>query len=296
MLAGEYAKHIQYRTLDDFRMVIPVMPYQGSKRKIAKTILGYFPLNSRRIVEPFAGSASISVHAVHNRITPCAWVNDSHEPLMALWTKIINDPKGLADEYELLWDEQVGDEREFFVTVRNRFNHTHEPGDFLYLLARCVKAAVRFNRNGDFNNSPDNRRRGAMPKVMRRRIMMTNHILSDKIILTSKDYRQVMEGCNKDDLVYMDPPWQGTSGTHDKRYHGEFDHEEFCQSLEDLESRNIPFILSYDGRSGDKSYGKTMPKSLKLRHVTIYAGRSTQSTLLGGTANTYESLYISPDV
>ena len=296
MLTGQYGKHIEYGTLGNFRMVAPVMPYQGSKRKIAKTILGYFPSGTKRVVEPFAGSASISIHAVHSRVAPSAWVNDAHEPLIVLWGKIIHDPKGLADGYESLWNGQAGNEREFFVTVRERFNRTRDPADFLYLLARCVKAAVRFNRNGEFNNSPDNRRLGAKPEVMRCRIMAVSAILSDKITLTSKDYRQVMEGCTKDDLVYMDPPWQGTSGARDKRYHGDFDHDEFCDSLEELESRRIPFILSYDGMSGNKSYGKAMPKSLKLRHVTIHAGRSTQSTLLGGTANTYESLYISPDV
>ena len=277
-------------------MVIPVMPYQGSKRRIAQTILEYFPHNPKRVVEPFAGSASISVHAIHNKVTPHAWINDSHKPLMALWNRIIHDPKGLADEYESLWNEQLGNEREFFIIVRKRFNHAHNSGDFLYLLARCVKAAVRFNRNGEFNNSPDNRRLGTRPEVMRMRINEVNSILANRITLTSKDYNQVMKGCSNNDLVYMDPPWQGTCGPNNRRYHGEFDHDEFCQSLEGLVSRKIPFILSYDGRNGGRTYGASMPKKLKLRRITINAGRSTQSTLLGGNANTFESLYVSPDV
>lgn len=295
-LTVSVTKDIHTRTFVDFMMVTPVMPYQGSKRKIAKTIISYFPIGARRVVEPFAGSAAISVHAVANDVMCDAWINDAHEPLMKLWNDIIRDPQGLADKYESLWNEQKDNEREFFTYVRERFNRVHDAGDFLYLLARCVKAAVRFNRYGEFNNSPDNRRLGARPEIMRRRIMTTSSILSDKVKLTSKDYRDIMETCTRDDLIYMDPPWQGTSGACDKRYFGDFDHEEFCSSLEKLESNGIPFILSYDGRSGGKRYGKMMPKKLKLRRVMIHAGRSTQSTLLGGTANTYESLYISPDV
>ena len=53
--------------------------------------------------------------------------------------------------------------------VRARFNRTHGPANFLYLLARSAKAAVRFNRSGGFNHPPDNRRRGA-PNAMGRRI------------------------------------------------------------------------------------------------------------------------------
>ena len=54
------------------------------------------------------------------------------------------------------------------------------------------------------------------------------------------------------------------------------------------------YILSYDGRTDQKQYGKKMPGSLGLICLEICAGRSTQSTLSGGQALTYESIYVSP--
>lgn len=289
-------RHPDTGGIDQYRTVTPAMPYQGSKRRIARTILSHFPHDTGRIVEPFAGSAAVSVHALANARASHAWINDAHGPLMDLWHRIIHDPDGLADGYEGLWREQCGDEYGFYFDVRDRFNRTHRPEDFLYLLARCVKAAVRFNRTGEFNNSPDRRRVGARPEEMRRRIRRTHGILSGRVTITSADYRDVADGCTGGDLVYMDPPYQGTCGPHNRRYHGEFDHDLFCDDLENLESRGIPFILSYDGRNGDRRYGKALPSRLRLRRVTIHAGRSAQSTLLGRSADTYESLYISPDV
>ena len=53
------------------------------------------------------------------------------------------------------------------------------------------------------------------------------------------------------------------------------------------------FVLSYDGRKGSKTYGRTLPEELNLVHLIIEAGRSTQSTLLGQRDVTYESLYLS---
>lgn len=279
-----------------FRMVTPVMPYQGSKRKIAQTILSHFPDGTGRVVEPFAGSAAVAVHALANARAATAWINDAHVPLMDLWRMIIHEPDRLADSYENLWNEQRGAEYEFYFEVRDRFNETHSPDDLLYLLARCAKAAVRFNRNGEFNNSPDRRRVGARPGEMRRRIREAHVILSGRVTATAGDYRRVMQGCTDSDLVYLDPPYQGTCGPHNRRYHGEFEHDSFCDSLEELESRGVPFILSYDGRNGDVRYGKAMPRTLRLRRITVHAGRSTQSTLLGRDTNTYESLYMSPDV
>ena len=67
---------------------------------------------------------------------------------MALWREILDRPEGLADRYAFLWSDQDGRERRYFDEVRKRFNRAHDPAEFLYLLARCVKAAVRYNSNG----------------------------------------------------------------------------------------------------------------------------------------------------
>ena len=58
----------------------------------------------------------------------------------------------------------------------------------------------------------------------------------------------------------------------------------------------MPFALSYDGMTGMKEYGSPPPKSLDLRRAMINGGRSTQSTLLGRSADTHEALYLSPHV
>ena len=276
-------------------LVIPqAMPYQGSKRKIAKDVLGHLPDKIERIVEPFAGSAAISVHAVANLDVKKVWLNDAHEPLMRLWEEIICDPSRLASGYAKLWrPHPVKGDRDYY-TVRDRFNKSHEPTDFLYVLARCVKAAVRYNGNGMFNNSPDKRRRGARPEEMRRRLLAVHGILAGRTALTSRGYEKILSRCTPADIVYMDPPYQGTCGPRDRRYWGRFSHSEFCCELEKLNSRRVPFVLSYDGRLGRRTYGQGMPESLGPHRIVIRAGRSTQSTLLGRADDTYESLYLSP--
>jgi DNA adenine methylase len=57
--------------------------------------------------------------------------------------------------------------------------------------------------------------------------------------------------------------------------------------------RNISFILSYDGRTGNKKFGQDLPEDLGLMQVELDAGRSSQATLLGRADRTYESLYLS---
>ena len=269
-------------------------PYQGSKRRIAPKILRHLPGSVARLVEPFAGSAALSIAVARRRGASRYWINDAHEPLVALWREILDRPLELANGYAFLWNDQHGREREYYDEVRDRFNSEHDPPDFLYLLARCVKAAVRYNANGEFNNTPDNRRRGARPSEMRRRLLEVSGLLKGRTRLTSWDYREVLRGCSASDLVYMDPPYQGVCRGRDHRYSPSIDHDRFCEDLADLTRRGIMFAVSYDGRTGDKRFGRDLPASLGLSHLEIRAGRSTQATLLGRRDVTYESLYISP--
>jgi DNA adenine methylase len=284
------------------------IPYQGSKRHIAQYILPFFPRDIATLIEPFAGSAAISIAAACSGKASHFHLNDLNRPLMALWNEIINDPQGISESYRRLWTEQQGNsvafkqrskgrpqgsERAYYDLVRDKFNQTHRPDYLLYLLARCVKASVRYNPKGEFNQSPDNRRLGRTPQKMADDIFAVSNLFINRTIVTSQDYREVLENATTRDLVYMDPPYQGVCSGRDSRYYSGIEADDFIQALRQLDQRHISFILSYDGRTGSKSFGRELPEDLGAARVEVEAGRSSQATLLGGNAVTVESLYLS---
>jgi DNA adenine methylase len=269
------------------------IPYQGSKRHIARHILPFFPHDINTLIEPFAGSAAISIAAASYGKASRFHLNDINRPLMALWHEIVNDPQGIADSYQRLWAEQQGTEREYYDLIRDEFNRTQRPDCLLYLLARCVKASVRYNPKGEFNQSPDNRRLGRHPQRMADDIFAVSNLFRGRTAMSSSDYRQVLQVAAKNDLVYMDPPYQGVCDSGDPRYYKGIEFEEFMQALSQLNAREISFVLSYDGRTGNKSFGRELPRELALERIEIKAGRSSQSTLLGREDVTFESVYIS---
>jgi len=275
------------------RMPQPI-PYQGSKRNIAHHILSFFPETIECLIEPFAGSAAVSVAAAYAHPNLRFHLNDLNGPLMDLLEMIIESPDLIAELYTALWQAQLGRERVFYDEVRDKFNQTHKPEYLLYLLARCVKASVRYNAAGDFNQSPDNRRKGRRPESMRREIKQLSRLLDGRVTITRVDYREVLREISTTALVYMDPPYQGTSNGKDTRYYSGLDFDGFVTVLEELNRNAAMFILSYDGRQDKRFYGKPLPARLALHHLEIAAGRSTQATLLGKRAITYESLYLSP--
>ncbi|WP_313296255.1 DNA adenine methylase [Stenotrophomonas sp.] len=271
-----------------------VIPYQGSKRKLAEDILSFMDFPIDTLYEPFVGSGAITLAAAINKKAKKYVVADKLEPLAALWELMVNEPARLHEEYSTLWNEQLEDPATYFKKVREDFNKTKSPSALLYLIARCVKNAVRFNNSGEFNQGPDNRRLGLKPEKLKKEAALISQLLKGNITIIGGDFRQVISSATPNDLIYMDPPWQGTSGKKDSRYAHLLNIDELIESLQNLNKSNVPFILSFDGTCGDKSYGEELPAYLNLERVGLHAGRSTQATLLGRNDITIESLYLSP--
>ena len=189
---------------------------------------------------------------------------------------------------------------DYFYKIREEFNKgKKDSARMLFLLARVVKGAVRYNSNGELNQSCDKRRYGTKPNVIANNALAISGLLKDKASFSNLDYKDVLSRAQKGDLVYMDPPYQGTSkrdNTRDNRYIQGVEFDEFVEQLRELNDRDIDYIVSYDGKTGDKFIGKTLPKSLELTHVYINAGLSTQATLNGKNEITYESLYASKNL
>lgn len=279
-----------------------VVPYQGSKRKLADDILNQISdINIDTFYEPFAGSAAITLAAASANLANRYVIGDKFAPIPALWDMVVNTPEDAANQYDALWNQQLlnGEHDlafsyDHFMNIREQFNQNKDPIQFLYLIARCVKNAIRFNGNGDFNQSPDKRRKGTAPKTVRKNMLDASKILQGKSDFISGDFRDIIRNATSNDLVYMDPPWQGTSTKKDTRYAFTLQIDELIAEMEDLNRRNVPFLLSFDGTCGDKSYGKDLPQHLNLQKIGLNAGKSSQAILLGRDDETIESLYLSP--
>lgn len=275
------------------RLPHPV-PYQGSKRRLAARILA--ATGGRRfdrLYEPFAGSAAITIAAADAGLARRFVIADSLAPLVGLWRQIIAEPQAIADGYERVWSQQHAEGPGHFGRIRREFNRDGDPAKLLYLLARCVKNSPRFNRRGDFNQSADLRRAGTAPARMRREIAGASRLLRHRTSQACDDFEATLRAAGGGDLVYLDPPWQGTCTGADRRYHAWPGRERVIEVLADLNRRRVPWILSYDGRHGSRRYGPPLPDSLGAARIELRAGRSSQATLHGRAATTIESLYVS---
>lgn len=269
------------------------IPYQGSKRKLAPIIGRYLPSDIETFYEPFCGSAAMTIYAAHKGLAKRYILGDSLEPIVRLQQAIVELPDETSKLYRAIWEGQTEGDLGYFNLVRDRYNEDRNPVDLLYLICRCVKNAVRFNKHGRFTQSHDKRRLGMHPDKMQKAISGVSALLKGKTEFRVGDWLETTEDAKSSDFVYMDPPYLGTSVGPDKRYHQQMTQEPLIDGLASLNERSIPFALSYDGMTGDKEYGPPLPDHLGMTRLLLHAGLSSQETLSGRKAETVESLYMS---
>ncbi|MHB1794576.1 MAG: DNA adenine methylase [Acidobacteriaceae bacterium] len=269
------------------------IPYQGSKRRLAVAILSHVRARHyRRLIEPFAGSAAVTLAAAEKGIFSSYVIGDVLGPLIHLWQAVIEDPSKIAEQYETLWLRERANPIEAYYAIRTEFNQDKDPAKLLYLLARCVKNAVRFNPSGEFNQSPDKRRKGTRPSTMKAELFAAHRLLKGKCRAVSTDFLPLIQQAQQDDFFYLDPPYQGTSEGRDLRYVAGVSRERMIEALAILNDKRVPFVLSYDGYCGSRKYGEPMPDTVAHR-ILLDVGRSSQATLNGNHEVTLESLYVS---
>jgi len=243
----------------------PFIKWSGSKRSQADKIIKYFPENINVYYEPFLGGGSIL-----SRLSPAKAVcSDIYAPLIDIWCLAKNNPKRLINEYRKEWENLQNNGYRHYYFVRDRFNKKKSASDLLFLSRTCVNGLIRFNQNGEFNNSLHHSRKGINPDRLEAIIYNLSEIIKN-YDFCSQDYNEILKTVKKDDFVYLDPPYFYTKG----RYIEKIDHEKFLEFLKSLNKKGVKFALSYDGTRDNKDYKIKIPKHLYKKHLLIESGNS----------------------
>ena len=265
-------------------MIQPVIKWTGSKRLQSAKIKSFFPESYGTYYEPFLGGGSI-LYAITPEKSICG---DICKPLIDLWTEIRDNPDALAKGYRARWTRLQEEGYTAYYEIRNDFNRDRSPYDLLFLSRTCVNGLIRFNDKGKFNNSLHYSRKGINPDTLEKVITdWSYHIQNTEFI--ADDYTVTTLSAKTGDIVYLDPPYFHTKG----RYFGTIDFNRFLEYLEDLNRRGIKYLLSFDGKRGEKDYTVDLPKELFKRHEFISSGNSTFKKVIDKeTEKVFESLYL----
>lgn len=253
------------------KILNPVIKWSGSKRKVAIELSDKF-LSQGRYFEPFVGGGSmLPFRGVQNGVA-----SDIIPELIALWNEIKNNPESTANEYKVRWDKLQNEGHEIYYEIRSNFNKTKNPFDFLFLTRTCVNGLIRYNSDGEFNNSMHKNRPGINPERLKG-ILKDWSFLIKGIEFLEQDYRETLSLATKKDFVFLDPPYGGTKGRYTKN---EFIVSDFYNELEKLNSKGVSWMLTFDGNAGERDYDFQLPKEIYKNKFFVQTGNSPFTKLM----------------
>lgn len=223
-------------------MIRSPLKWAGSKARIMDTLRQHLPAGNR-LIEPFAGSASVFLNTDYSSYL----LADINPDLVGLFNTIKTNPGDLLDCAGLFFRFDNNAER--FSAIRSSFNLNDDEFCravmFLYLNRHCYNGLCRYNRAGRFNVPYGRYKEPYFPKD---EIFQFAEKAKNAIFLCL-DFEETIEMAGAGDVVYCDPPYIPTSSTANfTKYHtGGFtpdDHSRMIAALQAAAARGCRVVVS----------------------------------------------------
>lgn len=222
----------------------PPIKTQGIKTKIVPLISSSISWDGNgRWIEPFLGSAAVALNVAPQH----AVLADTNKHLISLYkniqTGLING-RSMREYLEKEGRNLLDHGESYYYKVRDRFNETGSPFDFVFLSRSCFNGMMRFNRRGGFNvpfcRKPERFRPALITKIVNQVEWASTTMQGKDWVFLVQDWHQTIADARSGDLIYCDPPYVGR---HTDYYNG-FNSEESDELAKALIETTASFVLS----------------------------------------------------
>ena len=185
-------------------MIKPIVKYQGGKTRELPLIDKIKPAAFSRIVEPFCGGAAVSFYYGIDCL-----LNDINPMLINLYKVIQSENYSHVQNRinELKTFDHDALEPVYYAardTINNPINHSDiiQAIDYIVVRQLCFSGMERYNKDGKFNVPF-----GHYQKMGCNLSPEHHRFLSDKAVIKSEDAIDIINECNEDDWIFLDPPY-----------------------------------------------------------------------------------------
>jgi len=218
----------------------PFIKWVGGKRNLLDRIENNLPSTYENYFEPFVGGGAL-FFALSDKIKH-ATISDSNIELMIAYKAIQKQPRELI---ELLKEHKKRHSEKYYYEMRDQI--LNEPlqlaARFIYLNKTCYNGLYRVNNKGFFNvpiGSYEN------PTIFTEENIMACSKALENTHIRSRDFEDICP--EKDDFVYLDPPYHPTSELSFTKYtkqdFSEKDHIRLRDFIVRLTKKNVKVMLS----------------------------------------------------
>ena len=193
------------------KVLIPPIKSQGIKTKLVPWIAEYIPDDFNGTwIEPFMGTGVVAFNLAPKKALLC----DSNPHL-------INFYRSLADGEisEIIVRDYLNREgslllqhgESHYYNIRDRFNQTAKPLDFLFLNRAGFNGMIRFNRKGEFNipfcRKPNRFAQAYVTKIVNQVASISKILAAKEFQFLCQNFEQTIQTAKQGDMIYCDPPY-----------------------------------------------------------------------------------------
>ncbi|MCB1194104.1 MAG: Dam family site-specific DNA-(adenine-N6)-methyltransferase [Leptospiraceae bacterium] len=192
---------------------VPPIKCQGIKTKLVKFIAESILWKGKgKWIEPFLGSGVVLFNILPER----AIVGDTNKHIIRVYSDIQNKKITASMVKDFLEENSIKLQKEgqdYYNFIRSRFNEKGEPLDLIFLNRSCFNGIMRFNSQGNYNvpfgHKPERFRKGYITKIINQIKWVSKILDSRDWQFLVADWRKTLSYADKNDFVYLDPPYIG---------------------------------------------------------------------------------------
>lgn len=183
------------------KVYVPPIKIQGIKTKLVS--FWY---------EPFMGSGVVGLNLAPKH----AVFADTNPHVIHLYNVIKNKKISslVVRDYLEREGKQLEEKKEqYYYYIRDRFNESHNPLDFLFLNRSCFNGMIRFNKNYKFNvpycHKSERFSKAYITKIVNQVRHLEELLLEKEWDFKCQSFQETIQEAAKTDFIYCDPPYIG---------------------------------------------------------------------------------------
>lgn len=195
------------------KIFVPPLKIQGIKTKLVPFIRETAAVNENSIwYEPFMGSGVVGFNIAPRR----AVYADTNPHIINFYNGIKNGEITSDTVRAFLKEEgkklELGDST-YYYEVRDRFNKSHDPFDFLFLNRSCFNGMMRFNKKYEFNvpygHKPQRFSKAYITKIVNQVEHIEQLLKTHEWEFLCQSFENTIAVATHTDFIYCDPPYIG---------------------------------------------------------------------------------------
>lgn len=196
------------------RIIVPPIKSQGIKTKLVPWIKALVPIETGKWIEPFLGTGVVAFNMRFRK----AILNDTNPHIIKFYKGIQNSKisKNTVRQYLEFEGENLrvsgNNGYDHFRLIKNRFNESFDPLDFLFLSRAGFNGMMRFNKKGHWNipfcKKPNRFAQAYITKIVNQ-VSNVNEIIKPEWEFKNQPFSDIIPLAKEGDIIYCDPPYFG---------------------------------------------------------------------------------------